>query len=422
VQAVWRELHMAPLAVLLAVSGAQYLWVENARGRRIAALIAFGIAIGLAVWYHDDVLLRGQGLVRASTVPLAVAGLAVLLLPLIEGRVSLPAMLGLATVFLLAMHAAYVASDHATTIGVILLAAVSIAATIERIPGGVGVSPEFAVAVFALLAGHFMYAYVDYGQLHRVGPVPASLIVLAARLTVAIATTAVALSVITKMSRGDNPSRMERDIWLVAVAAASLVVIQLAYFFIDHFSDYRLRAVHVAAVFVAAAGLAAFVATKTDARLSAGRFAVVGVLAVAALQFGLFYRDYFTDLRARGSAELEGNARVAFETIIERARQRNVPAIYLGKIGPYAFGDLYWKFYLIKHHREDLEARTIPDLAFNPDRVRTLPAGSLVITSPSRDIDAKVDELVAAGVLTNRELLNAPDGAPVFWIFETGTR
>ena len=111
--------------------------------------------------------------------------------------------------------------------------------------------------------------------------------------------------------------------------------------------------------------------------------------------------------------------RAPFEAVIERTRTRPAPTIYMGRLGPYFYGELFWKFYLIKHHREDLLPLTVADGDFKPDRVRALPPGSLVITSPTRQIDGEIDQLAASGVLKDRQLLKAPDGAPIFWILET---
>ncbi len=105
--------------------------------------------------------------------------------------------------------------------------------------------------------------------------------------------------------------------------------------------------------------------------------------------------------------------------MIERASGRQRPAIYLGNIGPYGFGDLYWTFYALKHHREDLLARTIADGGFEVGRIRALPDTSLVVTGPSPQIDQAIEAMMAAGQLRERTLVTAPDGTSRFWILET---
>ena len=55
--------------------------------------------------------------------------------------------------------------------------------------------------------------------------------------------------------------------------------------------------------------------------------------------------------------------------------------------------DAYWKFYLIKHNRQDLLARTMP---FEPRDVRAVPSGSLVLANIG---DTTTETLVANGAL-----------------------
>jgi hypothetical protein len=196
---------------------------------------------------------------------------------------------------------------------------------------------------------------------------------------------------------------------------------QLAYYAVDAFTDYRLRAIHVGVVVAGVIALAASIRGLADPRVTLGRIAMTGLLGLVVIQFATFHADYLGEFQARGSADVEGNMRGAFETVIERTRQQPAPAIYLGKIGPYYYGGLFWKFYLIKHHREDLLPRTIAEMEFKPDRIRALPPGSIVITSPTSPINAEIEMLAAAGVVKRRDLLKAPDGAPIFWILETAS-
>src|SRR5205085_3917291 len=112
--------------------------------------------------------------------------------------------------------------------------------------------------------------------------------------------------------------------------------------------------------------------------------ATAAVMTLAAIQFAYFAGDYFTAYQRRESAIAEGNVRAVWERVIERAHDSAVPAVYFAGLGPYALEDLFWRFYLFKHHREDLLARTVQsdfpgdvDL----DRIRHLPGGSLVVTA-----------------------------------------
>jgi len=202
------------------------------------------------------------------------------------------------------------------------------------------------------------------------------------------------------------------------VIAIGLVAIQIAYFSMDQFTDYRLRILQAIAVLAVGVGLAMRLRRGDTLRVQLGPIAAAGLLTVAVAQFAPFHADYFTGFRARGTTG-PVSARPAFDTLLKRASDESAPAIYLG--WPYALGELYWRFYLIEHHREDLLARTVPDLDFKPERIKALPRGSLVITTPSPAIDAEIDDMTKRGDLTRRDLLRDVDGTPTFWILETGT-
>ncbi len=429
-QTIWRTLQLAPFGVLLAVAGLRFTSAVDTRNSRLAIVTMLATAIALASWYHDF-LPQAQALVRAASVPLAVTGLAVLAQPLAVERLPIVRVGLVSAAVLLSMHAVFFLADQATTTGVLLMVGLAAATVLARAPERFSREPLFTVALLAFVTGQFMYLYVDYGQIRRVGPVPASAIVLALRLVFSsVALAAVvgvvrAVQVVSKpvasgFSRTSGPPKGGHNVGFETLLPAMLLMtIQLAYYGIDLFTDFRLRAIHVAVVVIAVVGLAALVRSLRETRVNFGHIAIAGVFGLASIQFATFYIDYVTEFQARGSAEVEGNMKGAFESVIERTRERPAPTIYLGRLGPYFYGELFWRFYLIKHHREDLLPLTVADGEFKPDRVRALPPGSLVITSPTRQIDSEIDQLAASGVLKDRQLLKAPDGAPIFWILET---
>jgi 4-amino-4-deoxy-L-arabinose transferase-like glycosyltransferase len=157
-------------------------------------------------------------------------------------------------------------------------------------------------------------------------------------------------------------------------------------------------------------------------RMRLGQVIVLGLLVLIPIHFAYFYADYVTNYRVRSSLTFSGNIRGAFEEVIERDRVAQVPNVYLGRIGPYRFGGLYWRFYLVKHDREDLLARTIVGETtheFDPDRIRALPSRSLVVNNVGESaVDALVDELVATNVLRKVALIREPDGLPTLAILE----
>ena len=196
-----------------------------------------------------------------------------------------------------------------------------------------------------------------------------------------------------------------------------LVAIQLAYYSVDAFVDFRWRALHALVLIAAGVGLAVD-PRRRPARVQLGALAAAGLLTIAIVQFAPFHADYLTGFRARGNTG-PVSSKPAFQALIDRARADSAPAIYLG--WPYALGELYWRFYVIESQRPELLARTIPELDFEPDRIKALPRGSLVIATPSPVIDAAIDGMMARGEIRTRELLRDADGTPTFWILETGS-
>lgn len=163
-------------------------------------------------------------------------------------------------------------------------------------------------------------------------------------------------------------------------------------------------------------GAVTIVLGALSGRLRFGQIIAIGLLAFVPLQFAAFYLDYFTDYRRRTSLIFSGNIRGAFEEAMNEERAANTPAIYLARISPYNKGGIYWPFYLIKHGRQDLAARTINAEAFDPDQVLKLPAGSLVVTNAGEGpTDAEIDRLVAAGQLSKTPI-REPDGTVSFFV------
>lgn len=422
VDAIHRAAAVLPFGVLLAVLGLDALWSsESWRARSVGFVAVWGIVIGLAVLYHD-VLPRAQAMNRAASVPLVVAGLYLLSRDALVGRAR-PAALAIATIVTLgSMEIAYAVFSYSTVIlvsaGLVVIALVSglPAAPLDR-----RVPPVAAALVLAAASSLFMYAYADYSGIHRVQMIPASAIVLAVRLLYTSCGLAVIVGVALLLRRiafdGLSPSSV------CAYLAVTIGSLQFAYFHIDFFRDYRWRLLHAIVVLAVAAAAARLAKGLSGSRLALGPLTAAAMLGVVSIQFSYFYVDYFTHYRARsGNFEPEGNGRVAWEAVIDRAQQRSVPAIYLGSVGPYGFGDLYWSFYAIKHHREDLLTRTVSDVSFTPGRIRALPDASLVVTSPSPERDVTIDRMVAAGEVRSKTLVTAPDGVSRFWILETAAR
>jgi len=162
---------------------------------------------------------------------------------------------------------------------------------------------------------------------------------------------------------------------------------------------------------VAASGPTAGSSTDRLADLTA-----VGTLVIVCLQFAYFYADYFTDYPRRTSMVFSGNIRGALEETIREAQQTQAPAIYLGRVGPYGKGGLYWNFYLAKYRLDALKSQTLDVGRFDADKVLALDAGSVIVTNAGEgQSEAAIDRLVAAGQLT-KTVIKEPDGTPTFFV------
>jgi hypothetical protein len=144
------------------------------------------------------------------------------------------------------------------------------------------------------------------------------------------------------------------------------------------------------------------------------------MLAWAPLQFSHFASDYFNDYRIRSGFWLGGNLRGALEDLIERQQRDGAPRIYFSTLASSdgrmdvrnRWMDSYWRFYLSKHHRQDLLERTAP---FDPAQMRAMPPGSLVLANVG---NRTTDPLVAAGELKQVRLIPEVHGEEFFAILQ----
>jgi 4-amino-4-deoxy-L-arabinose transferase-like glycosyltransferase len=128
-----------------------------------------------------------------------------------------------------------------------------------------------------------------------------------------------------------------------------------------------------------------------SARLAV-RGAAIVLLALMPLQYGAFLRDYFGDYQVRSAHRYDSmNFRDVARHMIERDAVQAVPAFYLSSNAddPGA----RWRFYLVKHKREDLWPRSF---GFDPGRpdLSRVPAGSLVVIYKA---DPAIGTLVDSG-------------------------
>jgi hypothetical protein len=132
------------------------------------------------------------------------------------------------------------------------------------------------------------------------------------------------------------------------------------------------------------------------------------------VQFSDFYLDYCTDYRTRSTVETDGNMRGLLETIITLSQQQPTTWIYLGfRLGPADWGGNYWRFYVHKHHREELFIRTINDenaSQFNHHRICQMPPETLLTTRIDWDpaTDALINRMIADKEVTREGAVGWP--------------
>ena len=113
-----------------------------------------------------------------------------------------------------------------------------------------------------------------------------------------------------------------------------------------------------------------------DQKKKIWKFVLVLLLLIIPVQFTYFLYDYFGSYRERSYNWFNYNIPDALEGLIANERLKPGSSIYLDD-GIY-FIDRYWRFYLIKHHKENLLAKTfyIDTKSFDS---KTFPNGSLVL-------------------------------------------
>lgn len=160
--------------------------------------------------------------------------------------------------------------------------------------------------------------------------------------------------------------------------------------------------------------LAALVATAGvemmwRARSRVPRFAAIALIACMPLQFAGFVRDYFTAYPVRAYSWFEYNIRGGMEELIARQSAAASPIFIANNI---QWADYYWPFYLVKHGRPELRARTTYLDLSAPGAAASVPPAAVLLCRV-----ADVPALKAAGL---RELLaiTEPDGSQSFAVMQ----
>lgn len=419
-EAVRRVLELLPFVILLSVHGLDQLWsTVRLRVGRLAFVAMCAVTVYLAAAYRDELLLA-QAFIRAATVPLAFAGLATLLRALsihypTPRRVLMIALPAIA----LTQFAFYFLASAVMLATIALMVAIGAATVLRgaRVAGRRTWGPSAALALLAVVACEFVFTYTDPSFFPRARSLPVG------AQFVAIRCLGSGIALMAALGAARVGGRIVRD-WsrerLAAATMVALVVIQLAYFYIDYFDNGWARYLQTAGVFVLLTAVVIVVRSMATARARLGQFAITALLGLAAIQFTGFYRDYFDGYQRRRASEQEGSVSLAYEAIL-RPRSEPITAVYLGFPMESAFlRDLYWRFYLLKYQRPELQTLTVHagPSGLEAERVTGLPAGALVIAGVSPEARRIVDQLLSAGTVRLDTLVTAADDVPVFWILQ----
>jgi 4-amino-4-deoxy-L-arabinose transferase-like glycosyltransferase len=142
------------------------------------------------------------------------------------------------------------------------------------------------------------------------------------------------------------------------------------------------------------------------------RVLAIGLLALLPWQFASFYRDYFGDYRVRSAEWFAPNVRDGVEQILSLDDPLQPARVYLDlEIGNI---ENYWRFYLIKHHRDDLLARTTFFRSDSVD-VNAMPDRSLVLTEQKA---VWRQPHTARGTLAKVSDIREPDGGSIYVLLE----
>ena len=137
---------------------------------------------------------------------------------------------------------------------------------------------------------------------------------------------------------------------------------------------------------------------------------LAALILVSAAQFAFVYRDYFTHYKLRSAFYYDAIAFV--HVAAELLDAPDVPAVYFSRdlddVGS------KWRFYLIKHRREDLLART-KYVEPEPQTLADAPPGTLLVTYPVSHV---IEALENSGAWRVRREIFDVDNRPSAMIFE----
>lgn len=140
------------------------------------------------------------------------------------------------------------------------------------------------------------------------------------------------------------------------------------------------------------------------------RVACYFLLIAMPLQFSYFLYDYFADYRIRSYNWMKYNIPGALEEVI--SQETREPASYIFIDRRIEFVDRYWRFYLIKHNKEELLTKTI---FFEPrDIVLEELSENSIILYNFNNVDGLKTEI---GPFHKTANIFEPDGVSTFYVY-----
>lgn len=196
--------------------------------------------------------------------------------------------------------------------------------------------------------------------------------------------------------------------WTNGLLVAAFVSAPLAAVLVAEVAIRRALLMLPFAVLIATVGVRWLFSTRPRA----WRAAAVVLLALVAVEFSSFRRDYFSDYRNRSGVWFGGNIRGGLEALVQGERERPSSAVYISNRIP--FVDAYWEFYAVKLGREDLLKRTI---YYDPGTVETqLAAAKGLMLTPMHE--QETERIVGAAGWHLLQVITEPNGTASFTVYE----
>jgi 4-amino-4-deoxy-L-arabinose transferase-like glycosyltransferase len=200
----------------------------------------------------------------------------------------------------------------------------------------------------------------------------------------------------------------------LAVTGTGLLAFGALYAVYLRLTQHRMS---ISAAGLALAGFVLVMASRAGRPVRAARWFAGALLLAMAVQFGVFWTDYFGGYRLRSAPWLSGNLSGALTALIDVDRRTPAPHVYFTVLRSHAglmdtrnrWMDAYWRFYAAMYGREELLERSTQ--AFEIIDAPKTPAGSLFLSYVD---DRDVMRLVGNHTLEVVQVVPELDREPFF--------